>query len=91
MERDEVLLHAFASELKSRRGKLSLSQDELAYRAEVNRTYIAKLELAKHQPTLFVVLKLAEALQADLPDLLRATLDRYQAALARIEKQLNIA
>ena len=82
-----MLLEAFASELKARRGKLSYSQEELAHRAEVNRTYIAKLELARNQPTLFVLFKLAKALRADLPDLLRTTLDRYEAGLIREEKR----
>ena len=52
MTRDEALIAAFADELRSRRAALRLSQEELAHRAGVNRTYIAKLELARNQPTL---------------------------------------
>jgi predicted transcriptional regulator len=48
-------MEAFAAELKARRSGLKLSQEELAHRAEVNRTYIAKLELARNQPTLCVL------------------------------------
>ena len=87
MERDKVLLEAFASELKAQRGKKGYSQEELAHRAEINRTYIAKLELARNQPTLFVLFKLAKALQVDLPDLLRTTLDRYEDGLIRKQRQ----
>lgn len=87
MERDKVLIEAFASELKARRGNLRFSQEELAHRAALHRTYIAKIELAKHQPTLFALFKLAKALQVDLPDLLRATLDRYEVGLIREQKR----
>lgn len=77
MERDEVLLEAFAAELKARRAILKLSQEELAHRAGINRTYVAKIELAKNQPTLSVLHRLASALNEELPALLSATLFRY--------------
>ena len=47
MTRDEALIAAFADELRSRRPALRLSQEELAHRAGVIRTYIAKLELVR--------------------------------------------
>jgi transcriptional regulator with XRE-family HTH domain len=72
MERDEVLLQAFAAELKSRRNKLKFSQEECAHRAKVNRTYIAKLELARNQPTLTILRNLANALEVELPELLQS-------------------
>lgn len=78
MGRDEALLEAFAAELRARRTNLKLSQEELAHRASVNRTYIAKLELAQNQPTLSVMHRLASALNHELPDLLLATLQRYR-------------
>ena len=61
MTRDEALIAAFADELRSRRAALRLSQEELAHRAGINRTYIAKLELARNQPTLTVLLRVAES------------------------------
>lgn len=78
MGRDEALLEAFAAELRARRGVMKLSQEELAHRASVNRTYIAKLELAQNQPTLSVLHRLAGALEHDLTELIQATLHRYQ-------------
>lgn len=77
MSRNDALLQAFAAELKAQRSALKFSQEELAFRADVNRTYIAKLELARNQPTLCVLHQLAEALNNELPELLRATLSRY--------------
>lgn len=78
MSRNDALLDAFATELRSLRSKAGLSQEELALRAEVNRTYVAKLELARNQPTLSVLLSLAEALGVELPDLIRGALARYR-------------
>lgn len=77
MGRDEALVEAFAAELRARRSVLKLSQEELAHRANVNRTYIAKLELAQNQPTLSVLHRLALALNHELPELIQATLLRY--------------
>lgn len=78
MERDEELLAAFASELKARRNWRKLSQEELAHKAGVNRTYIAKLELAKNQPSLIALFHIANALGCELPELMKATLHRHQ-------------
>ena len=58
MTRDETLIAAFADELRFRRAALRLSQEELAHRAGINRTYIAKLELARNQPTLTVLFRI---------------------------------
>lgn len=77
MERDDLLLQAFATELKARRTQLRYSQEEFAHRAKVNRTYIAKLELARNQPTLTVLRNLADALEIALPELLQSTLVRH--------------
>lgn len=77
MGRDELLIRAFAAELKARRAALEMSQEELAHRAEVNRTYIAKLELAQNQPTLSVLYRLAGALDCELSELLQTVVGRY--------------
>lgn len=81
MSRNDALMKAFAAELKARRSALGLSQEELAHRAGVNRTYIAKLELAQNQPTLSVLFDLATALGGDLPEVIRSALSRYKPKL----------
>ena len=78
MSRNNQLLEAFAAELKARRSAQKWSQEELAFRAQINRTYIAKLELAQNQPTLSVLLQLAVALNNELPDLVQAVMLRYK-------------
>ena len=80
------LMRAFAAELKARRSELGISQEELAHRSDVNRTFVAKLELAQNQPTLTVLLKLAGGLGVELPELLQVTLKRYKTE-ARMSKK----
>lgn len=79
MDRNIPLCEAFATELRIRRNAGSFSQEELAHRAGINRTYIAKLELAKNQPTLTVLLELAKALNCSLPDLVAGAMTRYKS------------
>ena len=73
-----ALMKAFAVELKARRNALAISQEELAHRCSVNRTYIAKMELAMNQPTLSVLLSIATGLEMELPLLMELALRRYQ-------------
>lgn len=56
------LMRAFAIELKVQRNALGISQEELAHRAGVDRTFVARLELAQNQPSLSVLFKLCEGL-----------------------------
>jgi len=72
------LMQAFAAEVKARRGMLGVSQEELAHRSDVNRTFVAKVELAQNQPSLSVLYKLSMGLDMELPELLRLTLQRYE-------------
>jgi transcriptional regulator with XRE-family HTH domain len=60
--RDELLLKALGAEIRARRVALQISQDELAHRAGLNRTFVAKVELAQAQPSLTVLFHLARAL-----------------------------
>jgi transcriptional regulator with XRE-family HTH domain len=59
--RDEMLIRAFAEVLRQARLQAGLTQEELAYRADVNRTFIGLLETGKRQPTLSVIFALAGA------------------------------
>lgn len=72
------LMKAFATELKVRRGVLGISQEELAHRSDVGRTFVAKVELAQNQPSLTVLHKLSIGLGLDLHELIRLTLVRYE-------------
>ena len=59
--RDDALAHAFATLLRELRQEVGLSQEQLAFRAGVDRTFVSKLELKKHQPSLSVIFSLAVA------------------------------
>lgn len=73
-----ALMRAFASEVKARRAAIGISQEELAHRSDVNRTFIGRLELASTQPSLSVLLKIAVGLETGLPELVATTLERYE-------------
>jgi transcriptional regulator with XRE-family HTH domain len=54
---------AFGSILRECRIKAQLSQEELALRANLDRTYISLLERGLRQPTLETLFRLAEVLE----------------------------
>ena len=82
------LVKAFAGELKARRLVLGQSQESLALECGVNRTFVAKLELAQNQPSLSVLLRLSDGLGVGLPELMGSTLIRYKSEL-RAAKRLK--
>ncbi|MHB8064168.1 MAG: helix-turn-helix domain-containing protein [Ruminiclostridium sp.] len=57
-----LLEKAISIVLKSNRLKCGLSQEELAFRCELDRTYISLLEREKRRPTLHVVFKICDNL-----------------------------
>lgn len=63
----EVLAH----NLKTLRQAKGMSQEELAHRAEVDRTYISSLERCMYGATIDVVDRLAGVLGVEASDLLR--------------------
>lgn len=73
-----ALLRSFAAELKSRRTALGISQEQLALLAEVNRTFVGKIETGKNQPSLAVMYRLSEGLECSLPEMLMCVLKRYR-------------
>lgn len=54
----------FGREVARLRTQLGISQEELAFRAEVHRTYISQIERGLKSPTLSIILKLARAMRA---------------------------
>lgn len=59
----ETITKAFGLAIQARRQELKLSQEDLAFRAAVHRTYISQLERGIKSPTLNVIAALAEALE----------------------------
>jgi transcriptional regulator with XRE-family HTH domain len=60
---------AFGRRIRRLRDALTLTQNELARRAGMSRTYLARVELGQQSPTLEVIEKLARALHVKPADL----------------------
>lgn len=59
----------FGDKVRTERQRLGLSQEELAYRAGVHRTYIGMVERAEKNITLNNIEKIAKALDLNISDL----------------------
>ena len=75
-EQDSRIVKAAAAEIKARRGRIDINQEELAHRADVHRSYIARLEVGRSQPTLAVLVRIAQALETDAAELVGAIVRR---------------
>lgn len=75
-EHDARIVKAAAAEIKARRGRIDINQEELAHRADVHRSYIARLEVGSSQPTLAVLVRIAAALETDASELVGAIVKR---------------
>lgn len=78
--RDLELIRAFAEVLRQVRAEKGLTQEELAFEAGVDRTFVGLLETAKRQPSLSVIFALARALKMGPDDLVRLVARRSSAA-----------
>jgi transcriptional regulator with XRE-family HTH domain len=65
------LREVFAANLRRLRHEKGLSQDDLAYEAEVSRSYLSQLEKGAHYASLKIVGRLAEALGVEPAELLK--------------------
>jgi transcriptional regulator with XRE-family HTH domain len=70
MDRSTVLKR-FGDAIRSRRVFLGLSQEELAEKAGLHRTYIGMVERAEKNLTIFNAVKLARALGVPVSDLFK--------------------
>jgi transcriptional regulator with XRE-family HTH domain len=62
---------SFGLRLKAKRGVLGASQEELADRSGLHRTYVSQLERGLKSPSLNTLYALASALEVDVTDLVR--------------------
>jgi transcriptional regulator with XRE-family HTH domain len=70
MKGNDDLLALFGEQLKNFRKECGISQEELALRAGLDRTYISGLECGKRNPTLKILVKLAVSLNMKPSELL---------------------
>jgi transcriptional regulator with XRE-family HTH domain len=67
------LREVFAANLRRLRHAKGLSQDDLAYEAEVSRSYLSQLEKGTFFASLRIVGRIADALGVEAAELLRAS------------------
>lgn len=67
----KTILEKFGEKIKEERKKQGLSQEELASRAGVHRTYIGMIERAEKNITLENIEKISKALKLPIDSLLR--------------------
>jgi transcriptional regulator with XRE-family HTH domain len=65
------LLHSFGDIIREKRKEKKMSQEDLAFKADLHRTYIGMLERAEKNITLENINKLAKALDLSVSELLK--------------------
>lgn len=72
MSRELVALKKkIGSRIRSRRQSQQMSQEELAYRADLATTYVSQIEGGKRNPSLEALFRICAALDLELLDLLK--------------------
>jgi transcriptional regulator with XRE-family HTH domain len=72
------LREILAANLRRLRHEKELSQDDLAYEAEISRSYLSQIEKAKFYASLRIIQKLALVLEVEAAELLWS-LEKYPA------------
>ena len=67
----------FGEVLRRYRSEKNISQEELAFKAGVDRTFVSRLERGIRQPTITTLIGLGQALGVPAADLMRDTEDEY--------------
>lgn len=70
METKKNILIIFGEKVREIRKEKGLSQEELAHKADLHRTYIGMIERAEKNITLLNIEKIANALQINISNLL---------------------
>ena len=73
MDSNSEILIKFGNRVRELRKLKNLSQEELAFRADVHRTYIGMIERAEKNITLLDIEKIASALEVSINDLFNET------------------
>lgn len=68
---DSELISVFATRMREERLRCGFSQEELAHRADLDRTYISGCERRLRNPSLVSVERIANALDVPAGELLR--------------------
>lgn len=77
--RNDDLVQAFSEVLREARAAAGITQEQLAFAADVDRTFIGMLENGKRQPTISVLFALAKGVGLEPETLVRRTRSRLSA------------
>ena len=69
MKSKQKILIKFGNKVREIRKQNGFSQEELAYKADLHRTYIGMIERAEKNITLLNISKIAKALECKISDL----------------------
>lgn len=78
------LLRAFGLVVRTRRRALDMTQQALAFVSSVDRSFIARIETGKHQPSLTVIFGLARGLSMSPQTLIAATEEATTSNVSKI-------
>ena len=76
-EKESTLAEIFGTVVRAFREKAGLTQDKLAYHAEITPGYMSQIERGKKNATLPILWNLARALEVKPSDLVRDTEKRF--------------
>lgn len=71
IHRNESTLNALANNVRRLRKLVGLSQEELAFQCEIDRTYISKVERGVANPSLLILARIAEVLEVSIEELVK--------------------
>jgi transcriptional regulator with XRE-family HTH domain len=71
METNSEILKVFGQNVRAIRKDKNMSQEELAFKADLHRTYIGMIERAEKNITLLNIEKIANALNININNLLK--------------------
>lgn len=69
-EEETTIVRSFAERVRGYRECLGLSQEKLAEKADIHRTYMGSLERSEKIPSLITIVKLAKALNVNVSELI---------------------
>lgn len=79
----QSLLQSFGQLIVERRKALGISQEELAHRADLDRTYVSGLERGVRNPSLTAIVKVAQGLGITTDKLLKGLEDGAKSGRQR--------
>jgi transcriptional regulator with XRE-family HTH domain len=84
-----TLLEAVCKSVHERREQLGISQEELAHRAGLHRTYISDIERGARNPSLKTLSRLADALEMSTSDLIRHGETKAETMTSTTDEQVT--